>query len=375
MARQKGYGRLFLRGRVWYMRWRYCGRECTRSTGILNDSPESRTKAETVLDDALEVLRLRDKAARLEVIRNMIRSNEEELKDRLAGIRRDATLDSLERMFKDSAYRIDCSKEQLEVYCRYIKVLVERMGGALKISDVDARLAGMFAKEVSDGRSANTYNKYLNGLSIVWRAIQPSVGITMNPWDSIPRRKLDTNVRRALTQKEIDSVFAVAKGEVRRLFAIGLYTGLRLGDAVRFSWEDIKDGAIFIKTGKTGAKVAIPIHPKLAEAIGERGVQTGPVVPHLRQSYLTGGSSLISQRFRRLFTKCGIATSVKSGSGVARPNCGFHSLRHTFVSRCAEAGIPQSIIQALVGHSSARMTERYTHLSDAAFLEAFTSRV
>ena len=52
--------------------------------------------------------------------------------------------------------------------------------------------------------------------------------------------------------------------------------------------------------------------------------------------------------------------------------CGFHSLRHTFVSRCVAAGVDRAVVQALVGHSTARMTEHYTHLKDADFLAAFS---
>ena len=371
--RRKGHGRIFLRNGVWYMRWRYNGKESTRSTGIVNDYEDARADAEKKLEEETEILRLRDKASRLEVVKMMLQSTNEEIKDRLAGIRRDRTLDDLEGLFRESAYRIDCSESQLETYCRYISTLREKMGGGLRIADVDVRLAGMFAKLTAEGISPNTYNKRLNGLAVVWRAVSPAVGMTQNPWEAIPRKKLDTNVRRPLTDEEIEKVFAKAKGETRTLFAVGLYTGLRLGDAVRLSWENIRDGAVFVKTAKTGARVGIPLHPRLAEAIGrKKSGATGPIMPTLCRTYAIGNKSLISQKFRRLFRSCGIATGVKTGTGKARPLCGFHSLRHTFVSRCTEAGIPQSLIQALVGHSSARMTEHYTHLSDASFLAAFS---
>ena len=50
---------------------------------------------------------------------------------------------------------------------------------------------------------------------------------------------------------------------------------------------------------------------------------------------------------------------------------GFHALRHTFVSRLIEAGIPPPIVRELVGHASAAMTEHYTHISESAILAAF----
>jgi len=373
MKRKKGEGRLFVRGDRWYMRWRANGRECTRCTKVSVSEPNSREKAERVLAEATEILRLRDKSSRLEVVKRMLETTEEEIRDRIAGIRRDATLDDLDRMFLESSYRVDCSDEQMEAYRRYIGALRRSLGGRVLIGDIDANVAERFSRGFSREISPNTYNKYLNGLSLVWRAVLPLVGSTFNPWDALPRKKLDTAVRRGLTDEEIERVFKTATGEMKTLFAIGLYTGLRLGDAVRLSWENVRNGAVYARTGKTGANVAVPLHPRLAEAIGERGDRTGPLCPDLLHAYTRYGRSSIAQRFTRLFKKCGIVTSEKAARGKqARPVCGFHSLRHTFVSRCASAGIDRYIVQALVGHASARMTAHYTHLKDTDFLAAFS---
>jgi integrase len=48
----------------------------------------------------------------------------------------------------------------------------------------------------------------------------------------------------------------------------------------------------------------------------------------------------------------------------------FHDLRHSFVSRAAEAGVPCSVIQAQVGHLSAEMVRWYTQISDKAQFKA-----
>ena len=42
----------------------------------------------------------------------------------------------------------------------------------------------------------------------------------------------------------------------------------------------------------------------------------------------------------------------------------FHSLRHAYVSLHAEAGTPQAMIQANVGHSNPAMTAHYTHVNE-----------
>jgi integrase len=58
---------------------------------------------------------------------------------------------------------------------------------------------------------------------------------------------------------------------------------------------------------------------------------------------------------------------------VARPSASFHSLRHTFVSRAVESGVPVGIVRALVGHASASMTEHYAHISAEGMAAAFAA--
>ena len=41
----------------------------------------------------------------------------------------------------------------------------------------------------------------------------------------------------------------------------------------------------------------------------------------------------------------------------------LHSFRHTFVSFCANAGVPYSVVASIVGHGNPAMTEHYSHIS------------
>lgn len=46
-----------------------------------------------------------------------------------------------------------------------------------------------------------------------------------------------------------------------------------------------------------------------------------------------------------------------------------HQLRHTFATRCLEAGISVKYLQKLLGHTTSRMTDRYTHLLEEFEME------
>ena len=48
----------------------------------------------------------------------------------------------------------------------------------------------------------------------------------------------------------------------------------------------------------------------------------------------------------------------------------FHSLRHTAVSLLKDAGVPDAVVMALVGHESTAISHRYTHVGKEALARA-----
>jgi hypothetical protein len=65
-----------------------------------------------------------------------------------------------------------------------------------------------------------------------------------------------------------------------------------------------------------------------------------------------------------------IARKFRSLS-VGRVNfVALHDLRHTALTKMAEAGVPESTMLALAGHMSRAMLERYSHIRMAAKREA-----
>ena len=52
----------------------------------------------------------------------------------------------------------------------------------------------------------------------------------------------------------------------------------------------------------------------------------------------------------------------------------FHTLRHTFATRCFEKGMSPKTVQEIMGHANINMTMSYTHVLDEALKnEAKTS--
>ena len=229
--------------------------------------------------------------------------------------------------------------------------------------------------------SSNTFNKHIRLLELVFRVLQAKAGMTSNPWSTIMRKREDKKNRRELTVEEINSIVNKANGELKTLLLIGIYTGMRLGDACTLRWSetDLIRRIILRIPNKTARRknqpVHIPIHPTLMDYLSEipKNKQKGYVLPHTAAMYQRNASD-VSKRLRTHFKTCGLQVHAEgTGEGTktrAVVEVGFHSLRHSFVSLCRAADTPLAVVEAIVGHSNPAMTRHYTHIGDLAASQA-----
>lgn len=163
---------------------------------------------------------------------------------------------------------------------------------------------------------------------------------------------------------------------MRLLFALGIYTGLRLGDCCTLRWceTDLHRGIITRIPNKTARynprPVILPIHPTLAAMLSEIPTQDRGdyVLPKMAEDYRKDVNK-VTNVIQGHFQTCGIHTH-KTGSGEngkrAIVEVGFHSLRHSFVSMCRASNVPLSVVESLVGHGNPAMTRLYTHTGEVA---------
>ena len=266
-------------------------------------------------------------------------------------------------------------------YGRFARWMARRFPAVPELRGVTRAIAAEYLAELAENASPNTYNKHATLLRLVWRTVGTEARCTVNPWENV-RRKVQpkTNGRRALTLDELARVCSTLTGEMRLLFALGIYTGLRLGDCALLEWGAVDMARRVIvtvprKTARTGRMVEIPMHATLAAMLA--GIptdrRTGYVLPDTAETYKRDDSAVV-KRVRAAFKAAGIETGARVAGyarGVAR--VGFHSLRHTFVSLMGNAGAPLALVQSIVGHSSPMMTAHYFHARTDALADAVSS--
>jgi integrase len=245
------------------------------------------------------------------------------------------------------------------------------------VRDASKEIAEDYASTLNHGRlSPSTYNKHLNLLSLVFRVVKHKARLTSNPWDDIQRKRIMPHSRRELTIDELKKVCQSATGQLKILLALGVYSGLRLGDCATLRWAevDLARGIIRRIPNKTARRnpkpVLVPIHPvtrTMLEGIPKEA-RDEFVLPEIAALY-NRRIDLVTDVVQNHFKVCGIKAH-KPGTGKqgkrAVVEVGFHSLRHTFVSLCRASNAPLSVVESIVGHSSPAMTQHYTHTGELA---------
>lgn len=202
--------------------------------------------------------------------------------------------------------------------------------------------------------------------------------ILKNPVNGVELPDEKSSERGSFTHEEIQKLISTAPSEDwRTLIYLGYYTGARLSDCVALTWKDVDDlhKVIRYSQKKTGKNVVVPIHVELFDRLcwlSEFGVE-GPLCNELSNKG-PGGKHGLSESFKRIVKKAGIDQGIVQGKGTRKfTQRTFHSLRHSFNSILANAGVSEELRMKLTGHSSKAMNTRYTHLDVATLKNAVTT--
>mgnify|MGYP000164353329 CR=1 FL=1 len=236
--------------------------------------------------------------------------------------------------------------------------------GALTVGDIQS-----FRDQLrAEGRALGTVNLAIKILKIPLNLARRQGLIASNPAEAIEMLSADTVEKGVFSPEAVSSLLKAANWEWQGLILAGFYTGSRAGDLANLKWSSVDRARKTISFGqrKTKRFVEIPIHPELEKWLVlefEQRPNAEFIFPKFAGKPI-GSRGGISGQFPLLVKKAGLANLItaKSGEkGRARSSLTFHSLRHSFNSAMANAGVSQEIRKLLTGHASKAINDRYTH--------------
>jgi integrase len=275
----------------------------------------------------------------------------------------------------------EVAKSTLQSYEKSSAKFLDYLGPAADddIANIRKTAISGFRNQVHAELSPATVNADLRLVKAVFRAAKRDGYVQDDPAEFVDTvRQQKSGVRRPFTIPELRSIVEAADDEWSSLIRFGLYTGKRIGDLAALTWSniDLQRGTLRFVTKKTNKVTVIPIADPLMGHLMSLQASDNPRAPLHPRSFGRPVNQL-SNEFIDLLVGVGLRQPIvrkKTGrgrTGRRKPSeLSFHSLRHTAVSLLKDAGIPDAIVMALVGHDVVRQSDHYTHVGLEAMQKA-----
>lgn len=261
-------------------------------------------------------------------------------------------------------------------YENYVEFLGKRADSGIEnVEHADVR-AWRDAQKKS-GLSDKRVNNLLKYISGPFSKAAKTGMIPINPVAATESLKVTDSVqRKPFTVEEINQIIAnCPTHEWQIVLLLGVYCGMRLGDAARrrVSDFDVAAGTVtFVpeKKSKQGKEVILPLHPSLLTEINKALAQRGEdasewLTPTLAKTQI-GSRYGLSSQFIGIMEKAEVArgdSQEGKGRGRTRFARSFHSTRHTAATWLANNGVAEDLRMLLTDHESKEVARRYTHQS------------
>lgn len=248
------------------------------------------------------------------------------------------------------------SDSTIRVYQNALKQLFEFFPDAHP-GDIRTEQIERFQHELATKR--NTSNSYLNQMVNAIRYYYKEVLGDAQRVRFIERPRKEKKLPNVLSEEDVTAILRGPTNLKHRCILMLIYSaGLRLGELTALKVDDIvpERGQVIIRGGK-GRKDRVSIVGKKILAELELYKEAYRPKHYLFEGQSGGAYSDTSVQ--------AIFHQAKDKAGITKPAT-VHTLRHSFATHLLEKGTDLRYIQALLGHSSSKTTEIYTHVSTKA---------
>jgi len=197
-------------------------------------------------------------------------------------------------------------------------------------------------------------------LKSFFRFAQESNFVNSNPTIGIKQYRLPEKLPVYFGKAEFQKLLSVIDDpEMKNLVLVALNTGMRLGELLQLTWEQVNiDKKIITLSNnqyltKSKKVRVIPINEKLVPVISKMSSENcyGKVFSFLNRGIKDNKVTVIFKNYVR--------------KAKVNPKLHFHSLRHSFASWLIQSDVNIYYVSKLLGHSNIKTTEIYAHLNQS----------
>lgn len=261
-----------------------------------------------------------------------------------------AKIDSFVAYLQRTRYSENTIKTYSECITMFLRFCWDKPLELISNTDLAAFNDGyILAKQLS----ASYQNQVLNAVKLFCFV---QLGTRMEP-ELVKRPRREKSLPNVLSKEEVKAILEAPRNLKHRMLLSLIYAcGLRRSELLNLQFKDILSDRllIHIKQGKGKRDRVVPLSYKLLEELRAYYRQYKP------KTYLFEGQEEGSK-----YSEASLQKVLKIALNRAKINkpATLHWLRHSYATHLLEQGTDLRYIQELLGHSSSRTTEIYTHVS------------
>ena len=205
---------------------------------------------------------------------------------------------------------------------------------------------------VEKGYSRSSQNQHINAIKFYLEKVLKQESKTYYIERPLKKRKLPT----VLSEKEIQLIFSnIGNLKHKALLSLIYSCGLRVGEALNLKINDLDSDRMLIsvRNGKGEKDRMVPLASNVLKLLRTYYKQYQP------SDYLFNGAE------KGPYSATSIRNVLKRAvyKSYIKKNVTPHTLRHSYATHLLEKGTDLRYIQVILGHSSVKTTEIYTHVS------------
>lgn len=283
-----------------------------------------------------------------------------------------------------TTYRTNCKATTINTYRKTYQNYISPEFGKKQLKALKPEQIQRFLN-----RMANTYSKSVFGninfllYDMLDQAVKNQL-IAYNPMNHTTRPATKkSEKRKALSRPETAAFLAAAEGNYYYdMFRLSTLTGLRIGEVTGLQWQDVdlKKKEIHVRhtlawiTGigyflqepkSENSRRTVPLPDKAVELLRARKVSQGkhrltygeywqPLSGLSHLVFTTRYGTPIDGNNLRAEMRRILAGMKEEGTDITWAS--FHTLRHTFATRCIEEGMNPKTLQHILGHATLAIT-------------------
>ncbi|TCO68997.1 site-specific tyrosine recombinase/integron integrase [Marinisporobacter balticus] len=211
----------------------------------------------------------------------------------------------------------------------------------------------MYVLLYESSNSHSYVNQALSSIKFLYRYVLSKGNILYE----IPRPNKEKKLPDILSEKEVIDILNSVENKKHKALLFVIYSaGLRLGEVIRLKVDDIDSERmmIHIRQGKGRKDRYTILSDNALKMLREYAKEY-----RLKDWLFPGGNEgqhLHDRSVQKIFKRACEKAKMKKNATV-------HTLRHSFATHLLEGGTDLRYIQELLGHSSSKTTEIYTHVS------------